>query len=368
MLRLPARSAGPLRAHCLQSKGLTLKGFAFQRRKLFGVTAAVIAAAASAGFTASAGAATTQLNGAGSTLVQPLEAIWASNFASKTGITVNYQGVGSGTGITDISQDLVDFGASDAPLNPTQAAGCHSCIMIPWALSATGVGYNVPGVGRKLHLSGPVLASIYLGQITNWNASQIKSLNPGVHLPNLKITPVFRSDGSGDTYAFTNYLSHVSSAWASKVSLGTSVQFPTGVSGKGNSGVASVLESTSGSVAYVAVSYLIAHKLPAAAIKNAGGKFEFPNLTNIENAAATVKHVPSSGALSIVSPPKSAKIAYPISTFTYVIAPTTAPNAPELKQFIKYALGGGASLGENLDFAPLPKVVRKADNAAVNRL
>jgi phosphate transport system substrate-binding protein len=345
-----------------------LKGFAFQRRKLIGLTAAVIAVGASSGFTASAGAATTQLTGAGSTLVQPLVAIWASNFASKTGISVNYQGVGSGTGITDISQGLVDFGASDAPLNPTQAAGCSSCVMIPWALSATGVGYNVAGVGHKLHLSGPVLAGIYLGQITNWNDSRIKAINKGINLPNLKITPIFRSDGSGDTYAFTNYLSKVSGAWASRVSFGTSVQFPTGVSGKGNSGVAAVLESTNGSIAYVAVSYLIAHKLPAAAIKNAGGKFEYPNLTNIENAAQTIKHVPGNGALSIVNPPKSAKIAYPISTFTYVIAPTTAPNAPELKQFIKYALGAGSALGENLDFAPLPKAVKKADTAAVNRL
>ena len=344
-----------------------MKGFAFQPRKLASLSAALLAIGASAGFASSALAAGT-LNGAGSTLVAPLEAEWASAYDSKTGNTVNYNAVGSGTGIADISAGTVDFGASDAPLSPTQAAGCHNCIQIPWALSATGVGYNVPGAGHKLKLTGPVLAGIYLGQITNWDAPQISRLNKGVHLPNLKITPVFRTDGSGDTYAFTNYLSHISSTWKSKVGLGTSVSFPTGVGGKGNSGVTAVLQGTSGAIAYIAVSYLIAHQLPAVAVQNAAGKYEYPNLSNIENAAATVHHVPSSNALSIVDPPKSAKIAYPISTFTYVIAPTTAPQGALLKSFIQYALGSGHSFGENLDFAPLPKVVVNADKASANRL
>jgi phosphate transport system substrate-binding protein len=370
MLMLLVGSAGPRRAHCLQSKGPHLKGFAFQRRKLASLSAAVVAVGASAGFisTAAASAAGGTLNGAGSTLVAPLEAEWAAAYQSKTGNTVNYQAVGSGTGIADISNGTVDFGASDAPLNPTQAGGCHNCIQIPWALSATGVGYNVPGAGRKLHLTGPLLALIYQGKITTWNDPRIAKVNKGVHLPNLKITPVFRSDGSGDTYAFTNYLSHVSSSWAHSVGTGTSVSFPTGASGKGNSGVTAVLQGTPGSVAYIAVSYLIAHQLPAVGIQNRAGKYEYPNLSNIENAAAVVKHVPGSGALSIVDPPKSAKIAYPISTYTYVIAPTTAPQGALLKSFIKYALGPGHSFGANLDFAPLPKVVVNYDKAAANRL
>ncbi len=276
--------------------------------------------------------------------------------------------MGSGTGIADISNGTVDFGASDDPLSPTQAAGCHNCIQIPWALSATGVGYNVPGAGRKLHLTGGLLAAIYLGRITNWSDPAIARVNKGVHLPNLKITPVFRSDGSGDTYAFTNYLSQVSSGWKSSVGLGTSVSFPTGASGKGNSGVTAVLQGTPGSVAYIAVSYLIAHQLPAVAIQNKAGKFEYPNLSNIENAAAVVKHVPASGALSIVNPPKSAKIAYPISTFTYVIAPPGGPNHALLNAFVHYALGPGHAFGANLDFAPLPKVVATADKAMANRL
>ncbi len=347
-----------------------MKGFAFQRRKLASASAAVLAIGASAGFisTAAASAASGTLNGAGSTLVAPLEAEWASAFNSKTGNTVNYNPVGSGTGIADISAGTVDFGASDAPLSTTQAAGCHNCIQIPWALSATGVGYNVPGAGHKLHLTGTLLAQIYLGQITKWNDPRIAKVNKGVHLPGLTITPVFRSDGSGDTYAFTNYLTQVSGAWKSQVGLGTSVSFPKGAPGKGNSGVTAVLQGTPGSIAYIAVSYLIAHQLPAVAIQNKAGKFEYPNLSNIENAAAVIKHVPAGGALSIVNPPKSAKIAYPISTFTYVIAPTHGPQSALLKSFVQYALGPGHSFGANLDFAPLPKVVVQSGKSRANSL
>jgi phosphate transport system substrate-binding protein len=343
-----------------------LKGFAFRRRKLIPLTVGVLAIGAMAGFTPAAMAAGT-LNGAGSTLVAPLEAEWASAFANKTGNTVNYQAVGSGTGITDISQRLVDFGASDAPLNPTQASACNNCVQIPWALSATGVGFNISGV-RKLHLTGPVLAKIYLGQITNWDDPAIKASNKGVNLPNLKITPIYRSDGSGDTYAFTNYLTDASSTWKAKVNYSTSVSFPTGVGQKGNSGVTAALQSTNGGIAYIAVSYLIAHQIPAVAIKNAAGKYEYPNLKNIESAAQTVKHVPGNNELHIVDPPKSAKIAYPISTFTYAIVPHGASQAGLLKEFIKYDLTTGQHFGAALDFAPIPKVVLSAANRAVNSL
>jgi phosphate transport system substrate-binding protein len=160
----------------------------------------------------------------------------------------------------------------------------------------------------------------------------------------------------------------VSSSFASKVGKGTSVSFPAGEGGKGNSGVTADLEATNGSIAYIAVSYLIAHSIPAVGVRNAAGKFEYPNLKNIENAAQTVKSVPASHALSIVNPPKKAKIAYPISTFTYVIVKPGSPNAAALKQFIDYAIGAGQSYGASLDFAPLPKVVLKADQSAANVL
>lgn len=335
-------------------------------KRLACLTVAALAASASTALTGTAAAAGS-LTGAGSTLVAPLEAEWANGFQSRDGVTVTYNPVGSGTGIKDVSSRLVDFGASDAPMTSAQASACGSCLQIPWALSATGVGFHVGGVGN-LRLSGSVLAGIYLGQITNWSDSKIKALNKHTHLPNLRITPIFRSDGSGDTYAFTNYLSHVSSAWARNVGTSTSVGFPHGVGGKGNSGVTAILESTNGSIAYVAVSYLIAHSLPAAAVKNAAGKFEYPNLANIENAAQSVKHIPSSNALSIVDPSKRSKIAYPISTFTYVIVPRHASQAGLLKKWILYAMGAGQAFGPGLDFAKIPSIVSKAGKATVGKL
>jgi phosphate transport system substrate-binding protein len=329
------------------------------------VAAAMLASGASGAFAATAQAGT--LTGAGSTLVAPLEAEWANAFDNSTGNTVTYNPVGSGTGIKDISSNLVDFGASDAPLTPAQAAGCANCVMIPWALSATGVGFHLSGI-RSLKLSGSDLVNIYEGRITNWNDPRITSLNKGEHFPNLKITPVYRTDGSGDTYAFTNYLSSVSGGWRNSVGVGTSVSFPTGVGGAKNAGVTAVLESTNGAIAYVAVSYLIGHQLPAVAVKNAAGKFEYPNLLNIANAARSVKSVPANNALSIVNPPKRYKSAYPISTFTYAIVPTNASQGALLKAFITYALGPGQSFGPALDFAALPGIVKSAGLNTVARI
>jgi phosphate transport system substrate-binding protein len=344
-----------------------LKGFAVRRKKLVYLAVAALATCGTTAFTATALAAGS-LSGAGSTLVAPLEAEWATGFQNKTGNSVSYAAVGSGTGITDVSQRLVDFGASDAPFNPTQAAACHGCVQIPWALSATAIGFHLNGFNQKLHLTGSVIAKIYLKQITNWSSPAIKSLNPGEHLPNLTITPIFRTDGSGDTYAFTQYLSSVSGAWKGRVGFGTAVGFPTGVGQKGNSGVTTQLQSTNGGIAYIAASYLIAHGVPAARVRNAAGRYEPPNLTDIENAGQTVKHVPSSNAVSIVNPPKSAKIAYPISTFTYAIVPRGASKKGLLKQFINYALTTGQHFGAALDFAPIPKVVLNAGKRAANSL
>ena len=345
-----------------------MKGFAFTRRNLISLAVATASVGAFGGFASSAMAAGS-LSGAGSTLVAPLEAEWASAYQNNTGTTVSYQAVGSGTGITDISGRLVDFGASDAPLTPSQASACHSCVQIPWALSATGIGYNVPGVGSKLRLTGPTLAKIYLGQITNWDNSAIRRSNRGTRLPNLKITPIYRSDGSGDTYAFTNYLSDVSGTWKHKVGFATSVQFSHGIGGKGNSGVAALLGSTKGGLAYIAVSYLIAQKLHAAAIQNQAGTYAYPNLPNIENAAKSVKKVPSNNELHIVDAPRSSKIAYPISTFTYAIVPRSAnKQAGLLRSFIGYDLTGGQHFDASLDFAPLPKVVLAADKRTVKSI
>jgi len=307
------------------------------------------------------------LTGAGSTLVAPLEAYWASDFNHRYGDSVTYSAVGSGTGIAQITARTVDFGASDAPLTSSQAAACKECIQIPWALTATGISYNVAGI-HSLRLTGPVLAEIYLGQITNWDSPVIAKLNKHVHLPNLAITPVYRSDGSGDTYAFTDYLSRISPTWKSKVGNSTTVSFPVGVGGKGNAGVSAVVSSTSGAIAYISASYIIAQGLPAAALQNAAGKYEYPNLAPIEAAASIVKSVPANNEMHIVDPPKSDKLAYPLSTFTYCIVPKGAPQAAALASWIYYAMTLGQSFGASLDFAPIPKVVLAAGFKSVKEL
>ena len=311
-----------------------------------------------------ASASAAGLTGAGSTLVAPLMANWINGFEIKEGIPVKYGAVGSGAGIAQITARTVDFGASDAPLTPEQAAACNSCVQVPWALSATGIGFNVPGI-KKLNLSGSVLAGIYFGKITKWNDAKIKKLNPGAKLPGLTITPVFRSDGSGDTYTFTEYLSKISPAWKSEVGSATTVGWKAGVGAKGNSGITATVVKTPGAIGYISASYLIAAGLGAAAVQNKAGNFALPNLKNIESAASTVKSVSSSNAISITNPPAKAADAYPISTFTYAIIPHDAKQKGFLQQFANYCITIGQKYGAALDFAPLPKVVKEAGLKAV---
>lgn len=316
--------------------------------------------------TASASAA---LTGAGSTLVAPLMQNWINGFEIKEGIPVKYASVGSGEGIKQITNRTVDFGASDAPMTPEQAAACNGCVQIPWGLSAVGIGYNLPGVPKgKLKVSGKILAAIYFGKITNWNDPKIAKLNPGLKLPNLAITPVFRSDGSGTTYAFVRYLSKISPAWKNEVGYATTVGFPTGVGGKGNAGVTSVVTKTPGAIGYIEASYIIAAGIGAAAVENSAGNFVYPNLKNIEEAAAVVKKIPANNEITISDPPKKATNAYPISTFTYGIIPQNAPQLQFLKQFAKYCVTIGQKYGAALDFAPLPKVVKEAALKSIESL
>jgi phosphate transport system substrate-binding protein len=333
------------------------------RIRLLGVAIAAMLVMA----TGAANASAAGLTGAGSSLVAPLMANWINGFEIKEGIPVKYGSVGSGAGIAQITARTVDFGASDAPLTPEQAGACGGCVQIPWALTGVAVGFHLPGV-KKLNLSGSILAGIYFGKITKWNDPKIKKLNPKTHLPGMTITPVFRSDGSGDTYAFTDYLSKVSGAWKKSVGSATSVQFPAGVGGKGNSGVTSTVTSTNGSIGYISASYLVAAGLGAAAIQNKAGNFEFPNLSNIEAAASVVKKVPANNKISITNPPKKAKAAYPISTFTYGIVPHDAGQKGFLRQFAKYAVTIGQKYGAALDFAPLPSVVKQAALKAISGL
>jgi phosphate transport system substrate-binding protein len=344
------------------------KGFILIRNRLFGFLVAMVAALGGMA-SISAASASANLTGAGSSLVAPLMANWISGFEAHTvgAVKVTYGSVGSGAGIAQITGRTVDFGASDAPLTPEQAAACNGCVQIPWALTGVAVAFHVKGVS-KLNLTGPIVAAIYFGKITKWNDPKIKALNPKVHLPGTPITPVFRSDGSGDTYAFTNYLSKESKAWKNSVGYATSVGFPAGVGGKGNVGVTSVVKATNGAIGYVSGSYAIASGLKAAALKNAAGSYVYPNLSNIAAAAEMVKKVPASNELHIVAPPKKFSKAYPLSTFTYCIAPHGAPQKGDLSSFILYAMTTGQKYGPALDFAPLPKVVLTAARKSLANL
>jgi phosphate transport system substrate-binding protein len=259
----------------------------------------------------------------------------------------------------------VDFGASDAPLNPTQRAECGGCVQIPWALAATLVSYNVPGVSGRLRLTGPVLAQIYFGKITRWDDPAIARLNRGLALPAAKIAPVYRLDGSGDTYVFTDYLSRVSPAWRSKVGTGVSVTWPAGTGARGNAGVAAVVSTTLGAIGYLAIAQVRHSGLRYAVLRNRAGRYPDPMPATIAAAAATGRLGPSNG-VSLVD--AAGANAYPLSTFTYVIVRKGSSKLPALKKLIAYAVSPrGQELGRRLSFAPLPASVRAADLRALRR-
>ena len=308
------------------------------------------------------------LVGAGSTLVAPLVAQWSNDYAKKTGATITYGAIGSGGGIAQITARTVDFGASDAPLTPDQASSCKDCVQVPWALAATLVSYNVKGAPAKLKLSGPVLANIYLGKVTQWNDPSIAALNPGANLPATTIRPVFRSDSSGDTYAFSDFLAKASPEWKAEKGVSTQVNFTTGVGGKGNDGVAAAIEREDGTIGYLAISYVFTNKLDYALIRNQAGKFPVPGPDTITAAADAVKTIPPDNAISITNPPASAANAYPISTFTYAIFPTTSSKATALSDFVTYAIGPGQKFGAKLHFAPLPAKVVSATKQTLAKL
>ena len=308
------------------------------------------------------------LVGAGSTLVAPLVAKWSGDYLQRAGVTVTYGAVGSGAGIAQITGRTVDLGASDAPLTPNQATACKGCLQVPWALAATLVAYNVKGAPSRLRLSGPVLAEIYLGKVTHWNDPAIGRLNPGVQLPATAITPVHRSDGSGDTYAFSNFLAKVSPVWKQTKGVSTTISFPTGVGAKGNDGVAAYLGRNDGSIGYLAISYVFSSNLHYALVQNAAGNFPVPGVPSIEAAAESITSIPADNAISITNPPASAPGAYPISTFTYAIVPQSSPKAAALRAFLTYAVTAGQKFGPPLQFAPLPAKVLDAVRGTIAKV
>lgn len=315
-----------------------------------------------------AGSGSGPLVGAGSTLVAPLVSKWQPDFASKSDITVTYGAIGSGGGIDQITARTVDFGASDAPLTADQFSAAKGVEQIPWALSGTVPSYNISGVGDHLKLSGEVLADIFLGKITSWNDPAIAKLNPGESLPSTKITPVYRSDGSGDTYAFVNYLSSVSPEFKSKVGVSTQVKFPTGTGAEKNDGVAAAISQTDGAIGYLGLAYVLSNDLNSATVENSAGDFPVAGVDSVKAAAAAVSKVNSDNSIPLINLPASAKDAYPIATYTYIIVPLKSDKADVLKKFITYAIGPGQEFGPDLDFAPLPSQVVAADQKAIAKI
>jgi phosphate transport system substrate-binding protein len=327
-----------------------------------------VAACGSSSSDSSSGSSGSPLVGAGSTLVAPLMSKWQSDYAGKSEETVTYGAIGSGGGIDQITSRTVDFGASDAPLTEEQFEEADGVEQIPWALSGTVPAYNVSGAPSNLKLSGEVLADIYLGNITTWDDPAIAKLNPGAGLPSTKITPVYRSDGSGDTYAFTNYLSTVDPEFKSKVGTSTTVKFPTGVGAEKNDGVSAAISQTDGAIGYVGLAYALSNELSMPLVENSAGNFPEPGVESVEAAADAVTQIGPNNEISLADLPSSAADAYPISTYTYVIVPLESEKADALKKFITYAIGPGQEFGPDLDFAPLPKQVVAAGKKAIAKI
>lgn len=330
--------------------------------------------AVAAGVVASTGVATASANitEAGSSLVYPIASVWASHYSADT---VNTRAGGSGAGIAAVTAGQVDIGASDAPMTSSQY-GSGNYVQIPWGLSATGIGYNLPNIKTGLHLTGTVLAQIYTGKITTWGNPAITKLNKSLASKlkaDGKITPVFRSDGSGDSYAFQNYLTH---ADAKDWTFGVSTSFPgqAGVGENGNAGVAGEVKQNKGTIGYISGAYLLQQKISVAAIRNGAGQYTVPNISAILNAAASNTTLTGQGSSftgdSIVNPGKGFKTAYPISTYTYAIVSKSDKNLGNVQQFLDWVINPkeGQEYGVSLDFAPLPAKVRSEDQALINSL
>ncbi|HEX6575487.1 MAG TPA: phosphate ABC transporter substrate-binding protein PstS [Gemmatimonadaceae bacterium] len=299
------------------------------------------------------------LTGAGATFPYPLYSKWFADYASNTGVKINYQSIGSGGGIRQLSEGTVDFGASDSPMKDEEIAKAKGPVMhFPTVLGAVAVTYNLPGIGSGLKLSGPVLADIFAGKITRWNDAKIASLNGGAKLPGSDILVVHRTDGSGTTFVFTDYLSAVSPAWSSGPGRGKEVAWPVGLGGKGNDGVAGQVKQTPGAIGYVELAYAKQNNLPFAAIQNKAGSFVVPSPEGMTAAAAGVAEKLAGNTdyrLSIVN--ADGANAYPISSFTWILVYTQQADEAKgrkLVDFLRWALSEGERQAAALDYAPLP--------------
>jgi phosphate transport system substrate-binding protein len=305
------------------------------------------------------------LTGAGATFPYPLYSKWFSDYAAKTGVRINYQSIGSGGGIRQLSEQTVDFGASDSPMSDAEMAKAKGgpIVHIPMVLGAVAVTYNLPDVSAPLKLSGEVLADVFRGTITKWNDARVAALNPGVKLPARDILVVHRSDGSGTTYIFTDYLAAVSPAWAKGPGRGKEVQWPVGLGGKGNEGVAGQVKQTPGTIGYVELAYAKQNRLAVAAMRNASGSFVLPSVESATAAAAGIAEKLGKDTdyrISIVNAPGAQ--AYPIASFTWLLAyrtPADTAKGRKLVEFVRWALAEGSASAAALDYAPLPATMTR---------
>ena len=316
-------------------------------------------------------AETTQLNGAGATFPYPIYSKWFSEYNKlHPEVQINYQSIGSGGGIRQVLAGTVDFGASDGPMTDEQLAQAKFKILhIPTVLGAVVPAYNIPGVTGEVKFTADVLANIFLNKVTNWSDPAIAKVNPGVTFPNQPIIVIHRSDGSGTTYIFTDYLSKVSKEWESVAGKGTSVKWPVGMGGKGNEGVAGQVRQLTGSIGYVELIYAVQNNITYGSVKNAAGNFVKASLEGVTEAAASVKSMPADFRVSVTNAP--GKNAYPISSFTWLLIPVPANNPKNgqiLADFLTWMVGSGQKLAPALSYAPLPDSVAKKVKAIIKQL
>ena len=309
----------------------------------------------------------TTLNGAGATFPYPIYSKWFSEYGkSHPGIQINYQSIGSGGGIRQVTAGTVDFGASDMPMTDKQLQEAKIKILnIPTVLGADVPAYNVPGVTGEVKFTPEALAGIFMGRISKWNDKAITSANPGVNFPDKEIIVVHRSDGSGTTFIWTDYLSKVSPEWKSQVGADTSVKWPIGMGGKGNEGVAGLIRQLSGSIGYVELIYAVQNNIPYGSVRNSSGSFVKASLQGVTAAAASAPKMPADFRVSITNAP--GKDAYPISSFTWLLIPQQSKDAAKgkiLNDFLNWMVTDGQKMTTALSYAPLPdNVVAKVKEA-----
>jgi phosphate transport system substrate-binding protein len=311
------------------------------------------------------------LIGAGATFPARLYTTWFDSYNEKTGVQINYQAVGSGAGIKQLTNKTVDFGASDAPLGSKDLKGLTAPVAtIPTVGGAVVLAYNLPGAPQGLKMTGENVANIFLGKITKWNDAAIAAANPGVTLPTTSIIVAHRSDGSGTTNIFTNYLASVSPEWKTKVGAGKSVEWPVGLGGKGNDGVASTIKQSAGGIGYIDLADAKQNKLPYASIKNKDGQFVAPDVAGVTAAAEGALDAVKKDITAPIANAAGAKV-YPISGFTYIMVYKTNPNAAKgtaIKEFLKWAMTDGQKGAAALDYAPLPSAVVELNTKTIDEL